>query len=143
VLVGNQKNLMTRSGPWNTSPAKIWIDEHSELCNAIGVVPGAIGVANGVPCRSWRIFRDTLAEDAEPYSVHRTSQLARCDEPRARALTEPRTLPSIHEAAVPVELWHAAVAYKHPNFGAGGRGVTLVAIPNIFLFQFGFTLLAR
>jgi len=144
VLVGNQKNLMTRFQALEYITSQNLDRRAFELCNAIGVVPGAIG--------AWRrcalvevggYSRDTLAEDADlTLSIERRNWRV-VTEPRARALTEaPETLRAFMKQRFRWSFGTLQVAYKHATLRSRGRGVTLVAIPNIFLFQFGFTLLA-
>ena len=144
VLVGNQKNLMTRFQALEYITSQNLDRRAFELCNAIGVVPGAIG--------AWRrcalvevggYSRDTLAEDADlTLSIERRNWRV-VTEPRARALTEaPETLRAFMKQRFRWSFGTLQVAYKHAKLRSRGRGVTLVAIPNIFLFQFGFTLLA-
>jgi len=143
-LYGNQKNLMTRFQALEYITSQNLDRRAFELCNAIGVVPGAIG--------AWRrcalvevggYSRDTLAEDADlTLSIERRNWRV-VTEPRARALTEaPETLRAFMKQRFRWSFGTLQVAYKHAKLRSRGRGVTLVAIPNIFLFQFGFTLLA-
>ncbi|MFN3351086.1 glycosyltransferase [Pseudorhodoplanes sp.] len=144
VIVGNQKNLMTRFQALEYVTSQNLDRRAFELVNAIGVVPGAIG--------AWRrsalidvkgYSRDTLAEDADlTLSIERRGWRV-VGESRARALTEaPETLRAFMKQRFRWMFGTLQVAWKHARLAGPGRGVTLVVIPNIFLFQFGFTLLA-
>jgi cellulose synthase/poly-beta-1,6-N-acetylglucosamine synthase-like glycosyltransferase/peptidoglycan/xylan/chitin deacetylase (PgdA/CDA1 family)/spore germination protein YaaH len=144
VLVGNQKNLITRFQALEYITSQNLDRRAFELCNAIGVVPGAIG--------AWRrsslievggYCTDTLAEDADlTLSIERRGWRV-VSEPGARALTEaPETLRAFMKQRFRWTFGMLQVAYKHAKLRSRGCGATLIAIPNIFVFQFGFTLLA-
>jgi peptidoglycan-N-acetylglucosamine deacetylase len=144
VLVGNQKTLITRFQALEYIASQNLDRRAFELCNAISVVPGAIG--------AWRrsalievggYCSDTLAEDADlTLSIERRGWRV-VTEPAARALTEaPETLRAFMKQRFRWTFGTLQVAYKHAKLRSCRWGVTLIVLPNIFVFQFGFTLLA-
>lgn len=145
VVVGNQINIMTRFQALEYVTSQNLDREAFKPFNAICVVPGAIG--------AWRrkavlqvggYSDDNLAEDADLTvrlalaGWHVTS----C--PYARALTEaPETLRAFLKqrfrwmfGMLQVACKHLGVLFRRPS------GISLICIPNILIFQFGFTLLA-
>jgi cellulose synthase/poly-beta-1,6-N-acetylglucosamine synthase-like glycosyltransferase len=113
--------------------------------NAIGVVPGAIG--------AWRrqaitdvggYSSDTLAEDADlTVSLERRGWKVTY-EPKAWALTEaPESLRGFLKQRFRWMFGTLQVAYKHSGaLLLRPTGVSVITVPNVFLFQFAFTLLA-
>src|SRR5262245_28924948 len=144
VIVGNQKNLITRFQALEYITSQNLDRRAFELFNAIGVVPGAIGAwrrqalidVGGYPSH-------TLAEDADlTLSLERRNWRV-VTELRAQALTEaPEMLRAFMKQRFRWTFGTLQVAYKHAKLRAPGHGVTLITIPNIFVFAFGFTLLA-
>jgi cellulose synthase/poly-beta-1,6-N-acetylglucosamine synthase-like glycosyltransferase len=145
VRVGNQVNLITRFQALEYVTSQNLDRRAFELFNAIGVVPGAIG--------AWRreamiqvggYARDTLAEDAELTLAIQRHGWRIISEPSARALTEaPETLRAFMKQRYRWMFGTLQVAYKHAgSLLERPGGVSLITIPNIFLFQFAFTLLA-
>jgi cellulose synthase/poly-beta-1,6-N-acetylglucosamine synthase-like glycosyltransferase len=145
VYVGNQKNLITRFQALEYTMSQNLDRRAFDHFNAIGVVPGAIG--------AWRrravldvggYSSDTLAEDADL-----TISLERCGwkvvyEPRALALTEaPESVRAFLKQRFRWMFGTLQVAYKHSDsLSEHPTGVSMIMIPNVFLFQFAFTLLA-
>ena len=145
VYVGNQKNLITRFQALEYTMSQNLDRRAFDNFNAIGVVPGAIG--------AWRrqavtdvggYSSDTLAEDADlTVSLERRGWKVTY-EPKALALTEaPESLRGFLKQRFRWMFGTLQVAYKHSDalFGRP-TGVSIITIPNIFLFQFAFTLLA-
>lgn len=145
VVVGNKLNLMTRFQALEYVTSQNLDRRAFELFNATSVVPGAIG--------AWRrqaligvggFARDTLAEDADLTFAVQMQGWRVLNEPSALALTEaPETLRAFMKQRFRWMFGTLQVACKH--VGALIRrptGLTFIAIPNIFLFQMLFTLLA-
>ncbi len=145
VVVGNRNNLLTRFQALEYAVAQN-LDRHAfERFNAIGVVPGAIG--------AWRrravlevggYSTDTLAEDADlTVSLERRGWRV-VAENTAIAYTEaPERLRPLVKQRVRWTFGTLQVAWKHRGaWGCRPTGVACITLPNIFLFQFGFTLLA-
>jgi cellulose synthase/poly-beta-1,6-N-acetylglucosamine synthase-like glycosyltransferase/peptidoglycan/xylan/chitin deacetylase (PgdA/CDA1 family) len=145
VVVGNTLNLMTRFQALEYVTSQHLDRRAFELFNAISVVPGAIG--------AWRrqalvdvggYARDTLAEDADLTFAVQMHGWRVLNEPSAVALTEaPETLRPFMKQRFRWMFGILQVACK--NVGALIRrpmALTFVTIPNIFLFQMLFTLLA-
>jgi peptidoglycan-N-acetylglucosamine deacetylase len=145
VYVGNQKNLITRFQALEYTMSQSLDRRAFDNFNAIGVVPGAIGAW----CRQAVIdaggySSDTLAEDADlTVSLERRGWKVTC-EPRALALTEaPETLREFLKQRFRWMFGTLQVAYKHSDaLLMRPTGVSIITIPNVFLFQFAFTLLA-
>jgi cellulose synthase/poly-beta-1,6-N-acetylglucosamine synthase-like glycosyltransferase len=144
VIVGNQNNLITRFQALEYVTSQSLDRRAFELFNAIGVIPGAIG--------AWRrsalievhgYSSDTLAEDADlTFAIERRDWRV-VGEPKALALTEaPETVRGFMKQRFRWMFGTLQVAWKHFSLRGSGRGVVFIAIPNVFLFQFGFTLLA-
>jgi peptidoglycan-N-acetylglucosamine deacetylase len=144
VLVGNQKNLITRFQALEYVTSQNLDRKAFELFNAIGVVPGAIGAWRRLALvEAGGYSSDTLAEDADLTLAIERRNWRVVTEQRARALTEaPETLGAFMKQRFRWTFGTLQVAYKHAMLRGPGRGVTLVTIPNIFVFQFAFTLLA-
>jgi cellulose synthase/poly-beta-1,6-N-acetylglucosamine synthase-like glycosyltransferase len=145
VVVGNKINLITQfqALEYVTSQA---LDRCAfERFNAIGVVPGAIG--------AWRrdaviavggYSTNTLAEDADlTLSLQRAGWHV-VTAPAACAMTEaPETLQYFLKQRFRWMFGTLQVAYKHSSaILERPCGVSLITIPNVYVFQFGFTLLA-
>ncbi|ACL57966.1 polysaccharide deacetylase family protein [Methylobacterium nodulans] len=145
VSVGNRKTLIARFQALEYTMSQNLDRRAFQLINAIGVVPGAIG--------AWRrealmavggYSSDTLAEDADlTISLELAGWKVVC-EPRARALTEaPERLRAFLKQRFRWMFGTLQVAYKHaPASLRRPRGISLILIPNVLLFQFLFTLLA-
>ena len=145
VFVGNQRNLMTRFQALEYVTSQNLDRRAFELFNAISVVPGAIGAwrreallqVGGYP-------RDTLAEDADLTFAVQMKGWRVLNEPAAIALTEaPETLRAFMKQRFRWMFGTLQVACKHVGrLTRQPTGLTFVTIPNIFLFQLLFTLLA-
>jgi cellulose synthase/poly-beta-1,6-N-acetylglucosamine synthase-like glycosyltransferase/peptidoglycan/xylan/chitin deacetylase (PgdA/CDA1 family) len=145
VYVGNQKNLITRFQALEYTMSQNLDRRAFDNFNAIGVVPGAIG--------AWRrqavldaggYSSDTLAEDADlTVSLERHGWKVTY-EPKALALTEaPESLRGFLKQRFRWMFGTLQVAYKHSGaLSVRPTGVSMITIPNVFLFQFAFTLLA-
>jgi len=144
VIVGNQTNLITRFQALEYITSQNLDRRAFELVNAIGVIPGAIGAwRRSALIEAQGYSKDTLAEDADlTLSIERNGWRV-VGEPQARALTEaPETVRSFMKQRFRWMFGTLQVAWKHARRRGRGHGVTLVVIPNVFVFQFGFTLLA-
>jgi peptidoglycan-N-acetylglucosamine deacetylase len=145
VYVGNQKNLITRFQALEYTMSQNLDRRAFDNFNAIGVVPGAIG--------AWRrqavmdaggYSSDTLAEDADlTISLERRGWKVTY-EPKALALTEaPESVRGFLKQRFRWMFGTLQVAYKHSDaLSVRATGVSMITIPNVFLFQFAFTLLA-
>jgi cellulose synthase/poly-beta-1,6-N-acetylglucosamine synthase-like glycosyltransferase len=145
VYVGNQKNLITRFQALEYTMSQNLDRRAFDHFNAIGVVPGAIG--------AWRrqavtdvggYSSDTLAEDADlTVSLERRGWKVTY-EPKAWALTEaPESLRGFLKQRFRWMFGTLQVAYKHSGaLLLRPTGVSVITVPNVFLFQFAFTLLA-
>ncbi|MEG6507768.1 glycosyltransferase [Methyloligella sp. 2.7D] len=145
VVVGNQLNLLTRFQALEYVTSQRLDRVAFEPFNAICVVPGAIG--------AWRrkavlkvggYSDDNLAEDADLTVRLALSGWRIASSLHARALTEaPETMLAFLKQRFRWMFGMLQVAFKHR--GALVRrptGISLICIPNILIFQFGFTLLA-
>lgn len=145
VIVGNQLNLMTRFQALEYVTSQNLDRVAFEPFNAICVVPGAIG--------AWRreavlevggYSDDNLAEDADLTVRLALAGWRVVSRSEARALTEaPETLQAFLKQRFRWMFGMLQVAYKHKSAPfRRPTGVSLICIPNILIFQFGFTLLA-
>src|SRR4051812_31961429 len=145
VVVGNRVNLMTRFQALEYLMSQNLDRRAFELFNAIGVVPGAIG--------AWRraalvevggYSHDTLAEDADLTWALQRHGWRIIGEPGALALTEaPETVKAFLKQRFRWMFGTLQVAYKNAGALLGRPcGISLITIPNVFLFQYAFTLLA-
>jgi peptidoglycan-N-acetylglucosamine deacetylase len=145
VVVGNRSNLITRFQALEYAVGQNLDRRAFERFNAIGVVPGAIGAwRRGAVLAAGGYSHDTLAEDADlTLSLQRAGWRV-VSVPEAIAYTEaPETLRSFIKQRFRWTFGTLQVAYKHK--GALLRrpsGVSMITLPNIVFFQFGFTLLA-
>lgn len=145
VVVGNALNLMTRFQALEYVMSQNLDRRAFELFNAIGVVPGAIGAwRRQAVLEAGGYARDTLAEDADLTFAVQMCGWRVLNEPSAVAMTEaPETLRAFMKQRFRWMFGTLQVACK--NLGAllrRPRGLTFIAIPNVFLFQMVFTLLA-
>ena len=145
VTVGNQVNLMTRFQALEYVTSQNLDRLAFEPFNAIAVVPGAIGAWRRKAVLSVGGYaEDNLAEDAD-LTVRLALagwRIVAC--PEARAFTEaPETLDSFLRQRFRWMFGMLQVACKHVySLFRRPSGISLISIPNIFVFQFGFTLLA-
>jgi cellulose synthase/poly-beta-1,6-N-acetylglucosamine synthase-like glycosyltransferase len=117
-----------------------------ETMHGIIVVPGAIGAWRRDAVLSVGGYdQNTLAEDADLTIKLQRSGWTVLTEPRAIARTEaPDTVRLFLRQRFRWMFGMLQVAWKHTGvFGeSGGFGIKLLALPNIFLFQFFFALIA-
>ena len=145
AVVGNQVNLLTRFQAVEYTIGQYLDRRAFALFNANGIVPGAIG--------AWRraalvgaggYASDTLAEDADAtFAVIRAGWTV-AYEPAAEAFTEaPETLKSFLKQRYRWMFGMLQVLTKHAGavFDRRTRGLGLVMIPNVIVFQFGFSFL--
>jgi cellulose synthase/poly-beta-1,6-N-acetylglucosamine synthase-like glycosyltransferase/peptidoglycan/xylan/chitin deacetylase (PgdA/CDA1 family)/spore germination protein YaaH len=144
VVVGNQVSLLARFQALEYSTSQNLDRRAFELFNAIGVVPGAIG--------AWRrdavlgvggYSNDTLAEDADLTVCLERSNWRVISDHQAHAWTEaPESLRPFLKQRLRWMFGTLQVAYKHrAAIALKPSGVSFITLPNVFLFQFGFTLL--
>lgn len=146
AVVGNQINLITRFQALEYVTSQNLDRRAFEMFNCIGVVPGAIG--------AWRrtavldaggYSTDTLAEDAELTIAIERRGWTVLYEPRSRAWTEaPETLRAFLKQRFRWMFGTLQVAWAHSGamLSEGESAIGWIAIPNIFVFQFAFTLMA-
>jgi peptidoglycan/xylan/chitin deacetylase (PgdA/CDA1 family)/spore germination protein YaaH/GT2 family glycosyltransferase len=146
AIVGNPVNLITRFQALEYITGQNLDRRAFELANAIGVVPGAISAwrrralieAGGFPS-------DTLAEDADATIALERRGWRVIYEPAAAALTEaPETLRAFLKQRFRWVFGTLQVAHKHAGAVLRGEplGVALITVPNVYIFQMGFALLA-
>ena len=146
AVVGNEVSMMARFQSLEYVTSQNLDRRAFEKFNAIGVVPGAIGAwrrnalidAGGFPL-------DTLAEDADATIALERAGWKVLYEPAAYALTEaPETVRAFLKQRFRWMYGTLQVAFKHRGamLSRAERGVGLITIPNILIFQFAFTLLA-
>ena len=146
AIVGNPVNLITRFQALEYITGQNLDRRAFELANAIGVVPGAISAwrrralieAGGFPS-------DTLAEDADATIALERRGWRVIYEPAAAALTEaPETLRAFLKQRFRWVFGTLQVAHKHAGAVLRGKplGVALITVPNVYIFQMGFALLA-
>jgi cellulose synthase/poly-beta-1,6-N-acetylglucosamine synthase-like glycosyltransferase/peptidoglycan/xylan/chitin deacetylase (PgdA/CDA1 family) len=146
AVVGNPVTLMTRFQALEYMSSQNLDRRAFELFNAIAVVPGAIGAwRRAALIEAGGYSSDTLAEDADlTITIERNGWKIIC-EPRAEAHTEaPESLKAFLHQRFRWTMGTLQVAFKHfaALRTATPRGVGLITLPNIFVFQFGFALLA-
>ncbi len=145
VVVGNRINLLTRFQALEYAVSQN-LDRHAlERCNAIGVVPGAIGAwRRHAVLEAGGYSLDTLAEDADLTLTLQRRGWRVVSAPEAIARTEaPQTLRPLVKQRFRWTFGMLQVAWKHlPAFLQRPTGVSLFTLPNILVFQFAFTLLA-
>jgi len=146
VTVGNQTTLLARFQALEYLTAQSLDRRAFELVNGIGVVPGAIGAwRRQAVIDVGRYGADTYAEDADlTFKLERANWLV-ISEPNALAVTEvPETIREFNKQRFRWMFGTLQVAFKHFGvyFGKGAWGLKLFTIPNIFVFQFAFTLIS-
>lgn len=145
VVVGNQINFMTRVQALEYVTSQNLDRNAFEMFNAIGVVPGAIGAwRRKAVLEAGGYSHDTLAEDADLTIALERAGWRVTTQPAACAYTEaPESLRAFLKQRFRWMFGTLQVARKHVDaLWKGPAGVSLVTIPNAFIFQFGFTLLA-
>jgi cellulose synthase/poly-beta-1,6-N-acetylglucosamine synthase-like glycosyltransferase len=146
TCVGNAHNLITGFQALEYATSQNLDRRAFELANAISVVPGSIG--------AWRreamlgvggYSSDTLAEDADVTIKLERAGWRVAYEPRAFARTEaPESLRTFLKQRFRWMFGTLQVAFKHRGavLDRQAPGVAFVALPNIFIFQFLFTLIS-
>jgi cellulose synthase/poly-beta-1,6-N-acetylglucosamine synthase-like glycosyltransferase len=145
VVVGNAINLMTRFQAIEYVTSQHLDRRAFELFNAIGVVPGAIGAwRRRAVLQAGGYARDTMAEDADLTFAVEMCGWRVLAEPSAVALTEaPETLRAFMKQRFRWMFGTLQVAWKYAGpLARRSPGVAFIAIPNVFLFQMLFTLMA-
>jgi cellulose synthase/poly-beta-1,6-N-acetylglucosamine synthase-like glycosyltransferase len=144
AIVGNRVNLLTRFQAIEYVIGQYLDRRAFALFNATGIVPGAIG--------AWRreallgvggYAGDTLAEDADAtFAVTRAGWKV-IYEPEAEARTEaPETLRAFLKQRHRWMFGMLQVVYKHAGaMVRGPKGLRFITIPNVLIFQFGFSFL--
>lgn len=146
ALIGNRINLLTRFQAIEYVTNQNLDRRALEVVNGITVVPGAIGAWRRSALLSIGGFAsDTLAEDADAtVRLHNAGWQVVCER-HAVALTEaPETVQAFMRQRHRWMFGTLQVVYK--NFAAivrgPSRGMAWFGLPNIIVFQFGFTLAA-
>jgi cellulose synthase/poly-beta-1,6-N-acetylglucosamine synthase-like glycosyltransferase len=143
AIVGNAFNFLTRMQSLEYVIGQSLDRRAFALYNANGIVPGAIG--------AWRrkavldvggYASDTVAEDADiTFSIIRAGWTV-LYEPRAQARTEaPETLRAFLKQRYRWMFGMLQVVAKHGSELWRGSPLGFMAIPNVLLFQFGFSIL--
>uniref|UniRef100_UPI003B53003C polysaccharide deacetylase family protein n=1 Tax=Roseovarius indicus TaxID=540747 RepID=UPI003B53003C len=144
ILVGNRVNLLTRVQALEYVSAQNFDRRAFDYINGILVVPGAIG--------AWRVSslheaglycHDTMTEDSDlTISVNRAGYRV-VYEDRAIAHTEaPQTVRSLLAQRLRWSLGMFQSAWKHKRAMFEGRGIGLIALPDMFVFGYLFPLFA-
>ena len=139
VKVGNNKNILTKWQSIEYTTAQNFDRRAFDLINAITVVPGAIGAfRKSAIIEAGGFAADTLAEDCDlTIRILRNGHIVRnC--PEAIAVTEaPETLRQFMKQrfrwsyGIMQSFWKNRDACFNPYY----RGLGMVALPNILLFQ--------
>lgn len=144
AVVGNEVNLLTRFQAVEYAIGQYLDRRAFAMFNAIGVVPGAIG--------AWRraallgvggYAHNTVAEDSDAtFSVIRSGWTIRY-EPGAEARTEaPENLRGFLKQRHRWMFGMLQVISKHAGaLRQGPAGIAWITIPNVVIFQFGFSFL--
>lgn len=145
VSVGNQNNLLTRFQALEYVTSQNLDRRAFQLVRAVGVVPGALGAwRRAAVIQAGGYTSDTLAEDADLTFALQRRDWKILTEPNALALTEaPETVRAFMKqrfrwmfGTLQVISKHIGALHERP------RGISLIALPNAFLFQFAFSLVA-
>ena len=146
AIVGNPVNLITRFQALEYITGQNLDRRAFELFNAIGVVPGAIGAWRRLALLDVGAFTgDTLAEDADATLALQRRGWKILFEPAARAFTEaPETVQAFVKQRFRWVFGTLQVAHKHAGAMLRRKplGVALITIPNVYVFQIGYSLLA-
>jgi cellulose synthase/poly-beta-1,6-N-acetylglucosamine synthase-like glycosyltransferase len=145
AVVGNLRNAVTRMQALEYITSQNLERRAFEMIGAISVVPGAIGAWRRTALiQAGGFGHDTLAEDADVTIEIQRHGWKVIYEPRARALTEaPETLHAFMKQRFRWMFGMLQVACKN-LFRASSLPlrISLVTLPNIFVFGFAFNLLA-
>lgn len=146
AVVGNETSIIAKFQSLEYITSQNLDRRAFELFNAISVVPGAIGAWRRSALLSVGGFReDTLAEDADATVSLERNGYRVLYEPDAVAFTEaPETIRAFLKQRFRWMFGTLQMAFKHRAALLSGeaRGVGLITLPNIVVFQIGFTLLA-
>jgi peptidoglycan-N-acetylglucosamine deacetylase len=146
ATVGNRINLITRFQALEYVTNQNLDRRALEMVNGITVVPGAISAWRREALRAIGGYSaDTLAEDADVTIRLELEGWKVLYEPQAIARTEaPETVATFLKQRMRWMFGTLQVAYKHRAVMWQGRpiGVSAFGLPNIFIFQFLFTLVA-
>jgi peptidoglycan-N-acetylglucosamine deacetylase len=145
AVVGNTVNLLTRFQSVEYAVGQYLDRRAFAYVNANGIVPGAIGAwRREALLRNGGYASDTLAEDADAtFSVARAGWKV-IYEPAAEARTEaPETLRAFMKQRYRWMFGMLQVISKHRAavFTTTPNSIGWLTIPNIVLFQFGFSIL--
>ena len=145
AVVGNTVNLLTRFQSVEYAVGQYLDRRAFALVNANGIVPGAIGAwRREALLRNGGYASDTLAEDADAtFSVVRAGWKV-IYEPGAEARTEaPETLRAFMKQRYRWMFGMLQVISKHRGafFTTTPNSIGWLTIPNIVIFQFGFSIL--
>lgn len=146
VKVGNRATLLTKWQAIEYITSQNIERRAFDLCNAITVVPGAIGAwRRDVLLEVGGFTHDTLAEDADvTMKILKKGYVIR-NEADAHAFTEsPESLRGFLKQRFRWSFGTMQVAWKHKNalFRPSYGGLGMFALPNIILFQIFFPLLS-
>ena len=146
VSVGNRNTLLARFQAIEYTIAQNLDRRALEYVGGVGVVPGAIGAWRREAVLQAGLFgTDTLAEDADlTIALQKNGWLVR-HEGRARSWTEaPATISEFRKQRFRWMFGTLQVACKHLDVYAkpGAWGLKIFTLPNIFLFQFLFTVVS-
>lgn len=146
VQVGNQRNLITRWQALEYITSQNFDRRAFETVNAISVVPGSVG--------AWRkkaileaggFSNDTLAEDADlTFSIIRNGHKAAFEDKAIGYTESPDTIRTFLKQRFRWMYGMLQVAWKNLDLLFRGQfsGLSLVAIPNIIIFQVFFSLIS-
>lgn len=146
VKVGNRNTIITKWQAIEYITSQNLDRRAFDLLNAITVVPGAIGAwRRSVLLEVGGFKHDTLAEDADvTMSILRLGYHIKND-PFAHAFTEaPDTVKGFLKQRFRWTFGTLQVAWKHKDalFKPKYKSLGLIALPNIFIFQVFFALIA-
>lgn len=146
AVVGNENSLMAKFQALEYLTSQNLDRRAFERFNAISVVPGALGAWRRTALSDIGGFKeDTLAEDADAtISIERANYRV-LYEPGAVAYTEvPETVEAFMKQRFRWMFGTLQMAFKHRRalFSKKTPGVGFIALPNILVFQIGFTLIA-
>jgi cellulose synthase/poly-beta-1,6-N-acetylglucosamine synthase-like glycosyltransferase/peptidoglycan/xylan/chitin deacetylase (PgdA/CDA1 family)/spore germination protein YaaH len=146
AIVGNRLNLITRFQALEYLTSQNLDRRAFELVNGIAVVPGAIGAwRRSAVLQAGGYGTDNMAEDADLTMALERRGWRVIYEPAAVARTEaPENVRAFLKQRFRWMFGTLQVAWKHSGAIWRGRpaGLAFGALPNIFVFQFVFTLLS-
>jgi cellulose synthase/poly-beta-1,6-N-acetylglucosamine synthase-like glycosyltransferase/peptidoglycan/xylan/chitin deacetylase (PgdA/CDA1 family) len=143
ALVGNQVNFLTRMQSLEYAIGQSLDRRAFSLYNGNGIVPGAIGAwRRAAIIKEGGYATDTLAEDADlTFRVIRAGWKV-LYEPRAEARTEaPETWRTFLKQRYRWMFGMLQVIAKHGSEVRHASALGIMTIPNVIVFQFGFSIL--